>query len=187
MYVALKNRKTFWLLRNRGQDTCLLHTSTKTQASLLATNSIPKQPGLQKLSSSPAGDHEWRKRISDPACALRGGNFSYKHGDVWDLTSLFLTVRFRVQPNHERELWQHESVNGSLSSRKQNETWSESRMQHWLNSTGKFLPTSNSQRHKWLNPGFSVLVARCSRLSRQTASSSANTCFYSQHCRWAQG
>lgn len=118
MYVALKNRKTFWLLRNREQDTCLLRTSTKTQASLLATNSIPKQLGLQKLGSSPPGRHEWRKRISDPASALGGGNFSYEHGNVWDLTSLFLTVRFRMQPNHERELWQHESVNGSMSSRK---------------------------------------------------------------------
>nr|XP_009935056.1 PREDICTED: uncharacterized protein LOC104331447 [Opisthocomus hoazin] len=55
MCVALQNRKTFWLLRNRKQDTCLLHTSTDNQAPPPAASSLATQLGLQQLSSSARG------------------------------------------------------------------------------------------------------------------------------------
>ena len=55
MCVALQNRKTFWLLRNRKQDTCLLHTSTDNQAPPPAASSLTTQLGLQQLSSSARG------------------------------------------------------------------------------------------------------------------------------------
>lgn len=113
-YVALKNSETFWLLRNRRQDTCLLRTSTKMHAS----PSCKQADRASAAQLQPADHHECRKRTSDPACALGGGNFFNECGNVWHLIRFLLRVSVKLQPNHVKQLQQCKSVNGIMSSKK---------------------------------------------------------------------